>query len=401
MDKRSKIALYVIAAVILLMMIAEVTKPKPLNWNDSYSAADKIPLGCYVLFNELNNYSDGDVLENTESTYQYLNNKEASHKKQSLFLINSYVRLTEQDADALIKFVEDGNTVFISSKSLYGKLADTLNIITQMDYYGFQKNPSTSKFTSPSLKDSKARFKDVIENAYITSLDTLNSTVLGQVRLEKEEDTTTHTNYIKTNFGENNGTFYIHSNPYAFTNYHLLNGNEDYAATVLSFIPKQQIIWDNYNKSGRKVIRSPLRYILTNPALKWALYISMFGLILFVIFKGKRTQRIIPVIDRLENSTVEFTQTIGELYYQHGDYSNIISKKIQYFLEFIRTKYFLDTNNLNNTFIEKLALKSTNTKEESKAIVDYLLYLKSKTYHTEEELIELNKKIETFTKNNF
>ena len=122
---------------------------------------------------------------------------------------------------------------------------------------------------------------------------------------------------------------------------------------------------------------------------------------LFVIFKGKRTQRIIPVIDKLENSTVEFTQTIGELYYQYGDYSNIISKKIQYFLEFIRTKYFLDTNNLNNTFIEKLALKSTNTKEESKAMVDYLIYLKSKTYHTEDELIELNKKIETFTKNNF
>ena len=128
---------------------------------------------------------------------------------------------------------------------------------------------------------------------------------------------------------------------------------------------------------------------------------SLFGLILFVIFKGKRTQRIIPVIDKLENSTVEFTQTIGELYYQYGDYSNIISKKIQYFLEFIRTKYFLDTNNLNNTFIEKLALKSTNTKEESKAMVDYLIYLKSKTYHTEDELIELNKKIETFTKNNF
>ena len=41
MDKRSKIALYIIAAVILIMMITEVTKPKPLNWSDSYSAADK------------------------------------------------------------------------------------------------------------------------------------------------------------------------------------------------------------------------------------------------------------------------------------------------------------------------------------------------------------------------
>ena len=94
MDKRSKIALYIIAAVILIMMITEVTKPKPLNWSDSYSAADKIPLGCYVLFNELENYSDGEVLENTESIFLYLNDKNVSEKRQSLFLINGYVRLT-------------------------------------------------------------------------------------------------------------------------------------------------------------------------------------------------------------------------------------------------------------------------------------------------------------------
>ncbi|GGI57204.1 DUF4350 domain-containing protein [Winogradskyella haliclonae] len=399
MDKRSKIALYVISAVILLMMIAEVTKPKPLNWRDSYSAADKIPLGCYVLFNELKTFSDGDVLENTESIFLYLNNKEISDKKQSLFIINGYVGLTEQDADALMDFVDDGNSVFLSSKTLYGNLADTLNLNIKMDYSGLLKEPANNEFTSPSQEESNRLFEDVIENAYITSVDTLNTTILGTMSIEDEDES--HPNFIKTKFGENGGAFYIHTNPYAFTNYHILNGNEDYTATVLSYLPKQQIIWDNYYKSGRKIITSPLRYILASPALKWAFYISMFSLILFVIFKGKRTQRIIPVVEKLENTTVEFTQTIGELYYQHGDFTNIISKKIQYFLEFVRTKYFLDTNNLNASFIEKLALKSANTKEDSKAIVDYLLYLKSKTFHTETELVELNKKIETFTKNNF
>ena len=54
----------------------------------------------------------------------------------------------------------------------------------------------------------------------------------------------------------------------------------------------------------------------------------MFGLILFIIFRGKRVQRIIPVISKLDNATVAFTRTIGELYYQHGDFTNIIEKKI-------------------------------------------------------------------------
>jgi hypothetical protein len=124
----------------------------------------------------------------------------------------------------------------------------------------------------------------------------------------------------------------------------------------------------------------------------------MFGLILFVIFRGKRTQRIIPVINKLENATLDFTQTIGELYYQHGDFTNIIEKKIQYFLEFVRTNYYLNTANLGPVFVEKLAIKSGNTKEDTKVLVEYIIYLKSKNNHTETELIELNKKIEQFTK---
>ena len=399
MDKRSKIALYLIGAVILFMMIAEISKPKPLNWRDSYSASDRIPLGCYVLYNELDTFSDGEVLENTQSIYTYFKNEDLGESKKNLFLINGRVSLTEQDATSLLDFVNEGNNVFISSKYFYGYLADSLNLSLRVDFASLYKKPADNNFTSPSLKKNKKVFKDVIENAYITSFDTINTTILGTVSVTDDDEAITYTNFIRTKYGESDGAFYIHSNPYAFTNYHLLNNNEDYAASVLSYLPKHQIIWDNYYKSGRKVITSPIRYILQNPALKWAFYITMFSLILFVIFKGKRTQRIIPVVDKLENSTVEFTQTIGELYYQHGDYTNIISKKIQYFLEFIRTKYFLNTTDLNAKFIEKLALKSSNSKEDAKAIVDYLVYLKSKTGHTEAELIELNKKIEKFTKN--
>ncbi len=178
----------------------------------------------------------------------------------------------------------------------------------------------------------------------------------------------------------------------------MLNGNETYAATVLSFLPKHQIIWDNYYKSGRKIITSPLRFILQNQALKWAFYITMISLILFVIFRGKRTQRIIPVVEPLKNATLDFTRTIGDLYYQHGDFTNIITNKIQYFLEQIRSKYYLNTNELNEGFISKLAIKSSNKKEDTKALIDYIVYLKSKPNHTETDLIQLNKLIESFTK---
>ncbi len=398
MDKRSKIALYIIVAVIVFMMIAEVTKPKALNWRDSFSAADKIPLGCYVLFNELETFSEGDVLISEKSIYEYLKKIDTSASK-SLVFINNRIGFDKEESDALIDFVEKGNSVFISSTYFYGNVLDTLNIAVQGQYTNLYKKESVSEFTSPSLKDNNRIFKDVIENSHFVSIDTLNTTILGTITTKDEDDIEqTNANFIKVAVGDNNGQFILHTNPFAFTNYHLLDDKGDYSATVLSYLPKQQIIWDNNYKSGRKVITSPLRYILQHIALKWAFYISMFGLILFIIFRGKRTQRIIPVINKLENATVDFTRTIGELYFQYGDFTNIIDKKIQYFLEFVRTNYYLDTNKLSSAFIEKLAVKSTNTKEDAKALVDYLVFLKSKNNHSEQELIELNKKIEHFTK---
>jgi len=396
MDKRSKIALYIIGAVIVFMMVAEVTKPKALNWRDSFSATDKIPLGCYVLFNELKTFSEDDVLVSDKTIYEYLKNDESENPK-SLVFINDHINFGQEESKALIAFVEDGNTVFISSTYFYGSVLDSLNVSVQKQYTNIYRKDADNKFTSPSLEANNRIYKDVIENSFFESIDTLNTTILGTITTKNEDDINqTNANFIKINFGKNNGQFILHTNPFAFTNYHLLDDKEDYAATVLSYLPKQQIIWDNNYKSGRKVITSPLRYILENTALKWAFYISMFGLILFVIFRGKRTQRIIPVIKKLDNATVDFTRTIGELYYQHGDFSNIIDKKIQYFLEFVRTSYYLETNYLNTSFIDKLAAKSSNTKETTKALVDYLVFLKSKTQHTEQELIELNKKIEQF-----
>lgn len=398
MDKRSKIALYIIGTVIVFMMIAEVIKPKALNWRDSFSAADKIPLGCYVVFNELETFTDEDILTSEESIYQFLKKVDTTTNKTLVF-INNRIYFDSEESNALMDFAEKGNTVFISSIYHYGNVLDSLNVSVERQYANIYRKEAENKFINPSLKTNNRVFKDVVENSHFVSVDTLKTTILGTITTKNEDEINeTHANFIKIDVGENNGQFILHTNPFAFTNYHILDDKEDYAATVLSYLPKQQIIWDNNYKSGRKVITSPLRYILQNTALKWAFYISMFGLILFVIFRGKRVQRIIPVINTLENSTVDFTRTVGELYYQHGDFTNIIDKKIQYFLEYVRTNYYIDTNQLNPSFIERLAAKSSNTKEDAKTLVDYLVFLKSKTNHTEQELIELNKKIEHFTK---
>jgi hypothetical protein len=131
-------------------------------------------------------------------------------------------------------------------------------------------------------------------------------------------------------------------NPVAFTNYNLLKEDRyRYTENVLSYIPKGNIYWYTKGQNNENISESPLRYILSQPALKWAWYLFLIGMLIFMIFNAKRKQRIVPIL-LLANSTIDFTKTIGNLYYQEGDHTNIIDKKIIYFLEKIRTEYLID-----------------------------------------------------------
>ncbi|WP_228852104.1 DUF4350 domain-containing protein [Aegicerativicinus sediminis] len=393
MDRRSKIWLYLIVFIILLMMVAEITKPKAINWRDSYSASDKIPLGCYIIHNELNSFYNKELITTNQALYDFIKEYK-SDNKTTLLMINNEFHFDKEESKILEEFVSEGNSVFISGLYLYGALADTLNLSTMWSYNTLFKKQSHSLFNSPSLKDRSAYFEDVIENSYLNKIDTTNTLVLGNMR--PKDSTKTYVNYVKIPFGNENGAFYVHTNPFAFTNYHMLRDKTEYAAAVLSFLPNDILIWDNYHKTGRKVITSPLRFILTNSALRWGFYVSLIGLILYVLFQGKRTQRIIPIVSPPRNASVEFTKTIGDLYFQHGDYSNIIGKKITYFLEYVRSTYYLNTDQFNERFIRNLSQKSGNTIEQTKQLVDYIIYLKNKNQHNQKELIELNKLIEQF-----
>ena len=204
----------------------------------------------------------------------------------------------------------------------------------------------------------------------------------------------TRVNFVKVPWI--NGNFYLHTQPAAFTNFHLLKSNHyQYAEKVLSYVPKSNLFWHIQSQTGEIISDSPLRYIFNQPALKWAWFIGLFGMLFFMIFNAKRKQRIVPIIEPLQNSTIDFTKTIGNLYYQEGNHDDIINKKIIYFLEKIRNEYLLDTTILNDDFIKKLHQKSGKNLVHIQKVV-FLINAYRKSPHTsiEEDLVQINNAIE-------
>jgi hypothetical protein len=141
-------------------------------------------------------------------------------------------------------------------------------------------------------------------------------------------------------------------------------------------------------------VETPLRFILTNESLRWAYYITAISLLLFMIFEMKRKQRIIPIIKPLTNTTLEFVGTIGNLYFQGNDHKNIAEKKINFFMDQLRTKYWLNTSHLDETFVKIAAKKMGQPEEDVRRLVNTIVAIRVRDRISSQELIDLNRQIE-------
>lgn len=392
LDKRSKNIVVVFGVALLLILLSEVIRPRPINWRPSYTAVEKIPFGSYVLFEELPSiFGETPIEKVTKDPYEFI--LDSNYVQNSTyFFLNNTIFLDIRQVEALTKYVSEGNTAFLSASSYGYILQDSLGLYPATVYELLEESVATNFFNSEFKMDSIPEFKKGVYKTIFDDIDTLNTKALGY--FETKEKHINELNYISVKMGK--GQFLFHTLPEAFTNYYMLNGNQHYAAKVLSYIDANHIYWDTYLKSGRKIVSSPMRFVLTQSSLRWFYYLTMIGLLLLVLFKAKREQRIIKVIKPLENTSIEFTRTIGDLYFQHKDFTNIITKKIIYFMEVVRSRYYLSTQSLDEIFITKLAQKSGNNFEQTKKLIDYINHLKGKSLHSEADLIELNKKTQDF-----
>jgi len=393
LDKKTKIYIGFFIAIVLLLVYLDATKQKPVNWFPSYAGKDKIPFGMFVLRKQMTTLlPNTKVREIKESPYVFLQDSTVSG---TYFFVNGFINFGKDEFNEILKFVERGNDVFVATN---GANIDTLNLKTKTFFVtNFEENYQIS-LLNKNVSTKKYNFDKPSSKIYFSEIDTLHTIALGRISASDKKDSIVSEgiNFIKQKHGK--GTFYFHTFPLAFTNYNILkDDNNIYVSDVLSYLdPKKPILWDEYYKNGKSKITSPFYFILSSPNLKWAYYSAIIGLILFVVFKGKREQRYIPIVTPLKNQTLAFTRTIANMYYEKGHHKTIASHKINYFLDYIRTKLHISTLKIDTYFYKNTASRSNNIEEDVKKLFDKIKVIEQKSEITKEELIELNTLIERF-----
>lgn len=392
MKKDWKYILYLSLAFGLYVTV-KLLSPKQHNWTVTFAHQDKNPYGGYALNEVLPDFfKDQNIRHSYQTIYEI---KDSLKRSGTILILCSTFGGDKPDTEALLKHIQEGGAALISSEHFWGHFADTLQLSTK-DYL-FQdgtiifskKDTSSIHFVNVSVDTTRQYYykRDNMHN-YFNRFDTTRTTVLAV-------NDNNHPVTIRIKWGK--GDLILNSTPLAFTNIYLLAGeNHEHISTLLSCLPKHDLEWTEYYQMGRMEASSPLRFILSNEALRWAYYISILSLLIFMLFEMKRKQRIIPIIKPLENTTLEFVSTVGNLYYQHSDHKNLAEKKINFLLEHIRTKFWLSTTKLNDDFIKSLSGKSGLPLEDITQLVAAILRIQSRTQISAFELVDLNEKIEKF-----
>lgn len=399
-------------AVICFCSCGQNKKKLP-SLTESYRRTDKLPFGSFIAYkgfaSEFPDYWINIAEKPFDKTWKDLKN-ESTNTYSLYFLVTKNLILSVDEVNAMIEYIKAGNDLFISADYVDEKLLDAISctinrkgeIISEVN--GKMNDTYVSMFYGKDFSPSKYSYYYFPFLNYFNSYDASITRVLGVNELNLP-------NYIVIFSGR--GRLYLHLAPRIFSNYFLLTkDNYHYFESVTAYLRfnPQYIYWDAYYKEfsstrNKNSLKngdnfSSLEVIKKNPPLLWAFYLALAALLLFVFFNIKRKQRIIEVIKPNKNSTVAFTETIGRLYLQHKNNKNIAEKMITYFYEYLRKKYFINTAVITPEFIHSLAGKSGVNEKETKELFKLINRILRQDEITDEELLELNLKIENFKNHN-
>ncbi len=379
----------------------KLKKEKKLNRFVSLWRKDKIPYGTYYAFENLSHiFPQANVTINTASPAKYAefepsdyaNGNSSTKQKKAYIIIAPKVVPDPSEINALMNFVGEGNSVFISSFFFGDSLLSYLKLKTEYGALYDFRDSLTVKVNSPTTYDTlEFVYPGDSYSSYFSAIDTQFTTVLGT-------DKNGRPDFVKFNY-KSGGAIYLHYAPLALSNFFLLHkNNKAYYDNVFSYLPQSttEIKWDDYFRYSGKF--SVFGFLLNNPSFKWAFWLLLLLFLILYLFESKRKQRMIPTIAALRNSSLDFVKTIGRLYYQRKDNLNLANKMSVHFLGHVRSKYNLQTSTLDKDFAERLSYKSGYDKELSKDIVDHIKVIQQQQSLSDEGLLEFNNKIEEFYK---
>jgi hypothetical protein len=411
MNKDRKLLLFITVALVVIL-IADWMQPRPVDWTQSYSSRDTIPYGAYGLFRVLPELFPGsEVTTIGLPAYDWLSRRNSGQDAESMLIyINNNLVFDQYETGLLLEFAENGGTVFLSAEQFSDPLKDSLGIrieegmlstmgLRGIDLLGDHVSDSTGILVVGEQSGVDApiyRFPTFMVTSVITRYDSLNTEVLGiKDRAVYGSGDGEAVNYIAVKRGY--GMVYVHTIPATLTNYFLVDdASNGYIWEVMTQLPGRQIHWDEYKKVMTAEAQTPLRFILSINTLRYAFYLGLFTLLLFILFSAKRRQSVIPIHKRPVNATVAFVKTVTNLFFGRADHKDLAERKIIYLFDYFRKELGLEQVAGEAITPGAVAARSGIDEQKIEKLFSSIAAVRERSFIGANDLKSLNAQIETF-----
>jgi hypothetical protein len=432
--KRSIIPYVIALLLVIILVLIFTTKSKTWDWRVTLSSTSKDPYGLVVNY-KLLDAKPGTLTYSTQTTEKALSNTVSGN----YVAIGGGIYYDSADIVALIKFVERGNTAFLSSKSVPLNLmfkihenhcveqeesktpkdfhdfsnsfineegnrvyyeqpgsgqplvyTDTISpgedgyyeyeleeeeedynqheayephADEWSDYKQVSKRKVTFDLLHPGTKDFKGTWyirtkSDTTRNRWSYIDSQFFCSYDDEQGMQSLGTMNESSNFARIKYGQ--GYFYLHSTPEQFSNIYLIDQEKaDFVQGYWAHLQPGNIIVDEYCLTQEFVSRqrnrqqqqqnngyaaeieesASLSEVLKDPMLSAAWYTLLATILLYIIFRGKRRQRAIPVKTIVENQSLEYIRTIGNLQFGINDARDGIKELLQLFYRKVQVRY--------------------------------------------------------------
>ena len=455
--KSSRNFLFAMLVLFVLFCLLQVNLPKKFVWSPTFSHVDKQPFGCFV-FDSVLTQSLPNGYHVTKKTFFQLDQEHAKEKISVLMVVDQQ-DLKQLDVKYLCNIARRGGKVMVVASSSLddGRNADTV-VVDELErtfkvriedglYFSLRGilaglkahdndmydtiywNNRETMYAAQSYRmfynmvggtlfvDSVPKVKRLAytlstagydykhDSLYVGDFTRFDTIVDKKERIERIDTFAIKKIPVAVSVPYGKGEVIFVSSPLLFTNYGMLEGNTSvYIFRLMSYLADLPVYrTEAYVKTDAMLVaeQSPFREFIKRPPLRWALYLALLGVVLFMIFTARRRQRVIPIMSKPANRSLEFIQLIGTLYYQRKDHVDLVRKKFKLFAEELRKTAGVDISDVNTDDREYLLLAEKtgmNSDRLKKVIRQIRLVLHSEGNISVEEMRSLIDAMDTIVR---
>ena len=379
---------FFVVAFLVFVFLLEWNAPSKFVWNPTFNHYDKQPFGCAV-FDSLMKKSTPAGYVVTRKTFPQLEREGYGKKPHAFLVMARSIGLTETDLQALDKLLKNGNKVFIATSYLNpDSLSPDLNVsmdgtgaFSPLQVQAALKHQSILYDTLGWTQQVPYQEKEYHvysamtgSNVDIEGKVTCDTLLSGWVPKEYSDSTEGYWAPRVVSVKRGKGELFLSCEPLLMTNYGILDTetNELVFRLMSQFRGLPIIRTEAYGPETEFETDTPLRFWLQNEPLRWAIYLTLGGLLFFCIFYARRRQRVIPIVEEPANRSLEFVKLIGTLYHQKHINRDLLQKKYSYFGETLRRMTMIDVEDVESRkeSIAQIAIRTGMPEAEVRMILD-------------------------------